>query len=103
MKWVYDGIEMAAYDEENGELTVFVINRDWEETAEFTLDITGLDGYRFEGHYQMFTEEAGVQNTYEDPDRLAPVRNEETRAEGTKVEAVLEKLSWNVFRFVKAE
>lgn len=92
----------AAYDETNGELTVFVINRDWEETAEFTLDITGLNDYQFAGHYQMSTEDKSIRNTYEDPNRLLPVKEETTKAEGTRVEAILPKLSWNVFRFVKS-
>lgn len=91
----------AAYDEENGELTVFIINRDWEETADFTLDVTGLEGYEFAGHYEMYSEDKEARNSYENPNALLPVKNESTKACGTKVEASLHQLSWNVFRFVK--
>ncbi|MBQ4307293.1 MAG: alpha-L-arabinofuranosidase [Lachnospiraceae bacterium] len=84
----------AAFNEEKGELTVFVINRDWEEDAEFTLNVSELDGYRFDSHYEMFSEDLESNDA-------APVKNEETKADGTVVTAGLKKLSWNVFRFVK--
>ncbi|MBR6398579.1 MAG: alpha-N-arabinofuranosidase, partial [Lachnospiraceae bacterium] len=83
-----------AFNEEKGELTVFVINRDWEEDAEFTLNVSELDGYRFDSHYEMFSEDLESNDA-------APVKNEETKADGTVVTAGLKKLSWNVFRFVK--
>jgi alpha-N-arabinofuranosidase len=90
----------AAYDAASGELTVFVINRDWEDCADFTLDITGLTGMRFEGHTEMFSEN---RTPNEEADKnLAPVPATDTVCEDMTVKAELKPLSWNVFRFVKA-
>ena len=89
----------AAYDAASGELTVFVINRDWEDTADFTLDITGLTGMRFEGHTEMFTKDR-TPKEQADPD-LAPVQAADTVCDEMTVKAELKPLSWNVFRFVK--
>ena len=99
-----DGVDFidsaAAYDAGSGELTVFVINRDWEDCADFTLDITGLTGMRFEGHTEMFNEK-GVSTDGADQD-LAPVPATDTVCDDMTVKAELKPLSWNVFRFVKA-
>ena len=90
----------AAYDAGTGELTVFVINRDWEDSADFTLDITGLTGMRFEGHTEMFTED---HTPKEEADlSLAPAPAKDTVCDDMTVKAELKPLSWNVFRFVKA-
>ncbi len=92
----------AAYDDKTGELTVFVINRDWEEDADFTLELSGLPGCSFLGHEEMFCTDPNAENTFDHPDSILPHRNEETRAEGGLVKATLKPMSWNVFRF-KAE
>jgi alpha-N-arabinofuranosidase len=90
----------AAYDAGTGELTVFVINRDWEESADFTLDITGLTGMRFEGHTEMYSEDRTPKEG-ENPD-LVPRPAADTVCNDMTVKAELKPLSWNVFRFVKA-
>ena len=89
----------AAYDPATGELTVFVINRDWEDTADFTLDVTGLNGVRFEEHREFFTESRTLSE--EEARKIAPVTNNETKCDGLTVKAELKPLSWNVFRFVR--
>ncbi|MBR5896137.1 MAG: alpha-L-arabinofuranosidase, partial [Lachnospiraceae bacterium] len=90
----------AAYDPATGELTVFVINRDWEDTADFTLDVTGLTGMRFEGHTEMFSE--GREPKTETDPSLQPRPAKDTVCTDMTVKAELKPLSWNVFRFVKA-
>jgi len=92
----------AAFNEENGELTVFVINRDWEDTADFTLELTGLPGYKFDSHTEMFCTDKSLNDTFETPDAILPKKNEQTVCDGTTVKAALQPVSWNVFRFVKA-
>ena len=99
-----DGVDFidsaAAYDPETGDLTVFVINRDWEDVADFTLDVTGLTGMRFEGHTEMFSEDKAPKS--ETDPSLKPVEAKETICKDMTVKAELKPLSWNVFRFVKA-
>jgi len=93
----------AAFNEEDGEFTVFIINRDWEDTADFELKVSDLpEGYKFEGHYEMYTADKSVKDTYENPTALVPKKNETTVCENGSVKCVLQPISWNVFHFVKA-
>lgn len=92
----------AALNEEKGEMTVFVICADPAEKQEFTLDARGFEDWRFEEHICMFAKDAkNDRNTFEHPDTVLPIRNEKTKAHNGVVSAILEPLSWNVFRFVR--
>ena len=92
----------AAYNEAANEMTVFVINRDWNDDAEFTLDAEGFKGYELVEHIELYSDDLSAANTYENQDVVVPKLNEETKFENGKVTTVLKKLSWNMFRFKKA-
>ena len=89
----------AALNEENGELTVFVINADLEEAQQFTIDARGFAGYTFLEHIEMHAGHPDAANTFERPDALVPRTVTDTRCDVGTVSARLEKASWNVFRF----
>lgn len=89
----------AALDEENGEMTLFVINADDTDAQELTLDARGFAGWRFSEHIVMHAEDSDARNTFETPNAIAPERDTDTTFEGGIVTALLPKLSWNVFRF----
>ena len=91
----------AAMDEEAGELSIFVINADLNEPQLLTLDARGFDGWKFEGHTEMYADAPDAANSYEHPDRLIPRENGETSCDGGTVTARLEKASWNILRFSK--
>jgi len=91
----------ASYDEESGEAAVFIINRDWENDAEITLDLRGFEGYTLVSHEEMFTEDLSVGNSYGN-EVLRPRENPDTKMEGGKVTLLARKLSWNVVRLKKA-
>ena len=91
----------AALDEEAGELTVFVINADLEEDQDLRLDLCGFEGWRFREHIEMFAENPDDSNTWEDPERILPRSNPDTRAENGILTAALRRESWNVLRFSK--
>ena len=88
----------AALNEEAGELTVFILNAAREE-QELRLDVRGFDGWTFEEHIEMFTEDPEAINTWDHPDRILPRKSNRTRAEKGILTAVLQKESWNVLRF----
>ncbi len=102
----FDGVDYiqsaAALNKEENELSVFVINADWEDGEEFTLDVRGFEGWKFTGHSFMYTEDENARNSFEQPDVLLPRDNPEAKCEKGIVTAVLPRLSWNVFRFAKA-
>ena len=104
----YEGFEKAAFIQaaaalspEENELTVFVINADWEGPQELTIDVRGFAGWKFSGHSALYGED-GACNTYARPDALLPREIRETKCEKGLLSAVLPRLSWNVFRFFKS-
>ena len=91
----------AALNAEEDELTVFVLNADWEDAHEFTLDVRGFDGWKFIGHSCLNSTDPDARNTFEHPDVIIPREIASTRMEDGICSAVLPALSWNVFRFKK--
>ena len=91
----------AAYDEENGELNIFVVNRNWESDISIDLDITGFDSYKFIEHTQLYSDDFDAKNSYENPSAIAPSVSAEAKYENSVLSSVVKKLSWNVFRFKK--
>ena len=89
----------AAYDEEKGQLALFVINRDWENDMEIQLDVSAFPEYRFVEHIQMFSQDESARNTFENPDVVVPTVDTDAVCKDGKVTAQLQKLSWNVFVF----
>ena len=91
----------AAMDEASGELNVFVINGDWAEESEFTLDVRGFEGYEFKEHIAMYSADPNAANSFEKPDSIVPVKVNGTACHGGVLSAVLEKQSWNVLKFIR--
>ena len=89
----------AAYNKEEGELTVFVINRNWQDSNEIELDLSGVENLTFIEHLEMYTDDMSKANTYETPDAITPVANKSTVFEKGKVTGTVQPISWNVFRF----
>ena len=96
-----DAMDLSALNAEENELTVFVLNADWEDAHEFTLDVRGFDGWKFIGHSCLNSTDPDARNTFEHPDVIIPREIASTRMEDGICSAVLPALSWNVFRFKK--
>jgi len=88
----------VAFDEKNGELNIFVINRDWENKRLIEIDLSVFDGYDFVEHSQLYSDDLNAANSFENPDAVIPSINTETIFRNGKITAELKKLSWNVFR-----
>ena len=67
----------SAWDKEKEQLAVFVINRSEENEYPLTLDVKGFENYTFVGHQEMCTTDLDVRNTFEEPDVIKPVANED--------------------------
>ena len=93
----------AALDEENGVMTVFVINADLEDAQQLTLDARGFEGWALRAHIEMHAGSADAANTWDHPDAIVPRDVPDTRFDSGIVTARLEKASWNVFRFSRAK
>ena len=93
----------AALNEEAGELAVFVINADLNDSQQLTLDARGFEGWRFVEHIEMNAASPELANTWEHPDTILPRRGEDARSEKGVVTATLKKASWNVLRFERVK
>ena len=89
----------AAFDKEKGELTVFVINRNWQDANDVELDLSGFDNLTFIEHLEMATDDLTKANTYETPDAIVSVVNENATFADGKLNSTVKPISWNVFRF----
>jgi len=90
---------VSAYDEAKGQLTVLVINRNWEEDNEIALDLTTFPGFTLAEHIEMFHEDMDARNTYENPNEVVPHLNQTSVLQDGVFKANLKRLSWNLIRF----
>lgn len=91
----------SAWDKENDRLTIFVLNRHEETDYPLTVDISGFEGYTFEQHLELYSEDMEVSNSYEQPDLLHPTVSTAATVTNGCLSTRVKPLSWNVLTFVK--
>ncbi len=89
----------CAYDEQNGEVNIFVINRNWNEDTTLDLDVSGFGDLEFIEHKELFSEDIKASNSYENPDNILPCVSSMANYNDGKLKTTVKKLSWNVLRF----
>ena len=85
-------------NEEKGELVVFAVNKDLTEDMEVTCDLRQFADYTIKEHLVLHDEDLKAVNTEENPDRIRPEANGNSRLEDGRLTAVLKHKSWNVIR-----
>ncbi len=90
-------------NDETGELTLFAVNRNFEETMRVDIHINGFEHYRFKEHIVLSSEDKNAVNTPKNPNTVVPnlSNNTVTTLDGRHFEIVLGKASWNVVRFCR--
>ncbi|MCL2107183.1 MAG: alpha-N-arabinofuranosidase [Oscillospiraceae bacterium] len=91
---------VAVYDEEGEALTVFAVNRDLKEGADFTCDIRGFEGFRLLEHMEMVSEDLTARNSAK-ARNVMPSRAKPGELRQGLYRCRLAKASWNVIRFGK--
>lgn len=86
----------AAWDEEKGRLSIFVINRSDENEYSLNLDVSGFEGYTKLEHLELYSENLDVKNTFEEPNNLVPKPNASAKLENGVITTSVKPLSWNV-------
>ena len=87
--------------EEEGEVSIFVVNRNWEDAIETELDVRGFDGYKYIGHTELYSEDLDAFNTFEMPFNVYPKENADTKSDNGKINFTAKKLSFNLIRLKK--
>lgn len=91
-------VDLAAVENDDGQIVVFAVNRDLTEAVDFTLDLRGCGPLRLEEHIVMHSDDVKAVNTEADPHRVEPVSVNDGRFDAGTLEIRLPALSWNVIR-----
>lgn len=90
---------VSVWNEEQGELTVFAINRSVANSMELTADLRSFEGYRFEEHILLTDRDPKAHNSFDEPKRVAPVRRTDDAVMDAGMLTIrLSPMSWNVIR-----
>jgi alpha-L-arabinofuranosidase len=87
----------ATYDEERGELAIFVVNRHPSEEVGFSVDLRAFPGARLDLATVLSDDDWRVANTLEDPSRVTPRPHPNASVDDGTLRARMPAVSWNVF------
>jgi alpha-N-arabinofuranosidase len=92
----------AVHSEENGTLTLFLLNRHLSEEMTVQVSADGFGDMQKLKARQLHDSDLMATNTKDRPDRIKPAGFSAARAKGGGVELVLAPASWTVARFKHA-
>ena len=93
-----DGTATLADD---GSVTIFAVNRDFEEGIELNADLRGFGDLKIVEHIVLHHDDVKAINTEANPDNVAPAAGNGGVIDDGKLSVVLPSLSWNVIRMAK--
>ncbi|MHB8063873.1 MAG: arabinosylfuranosidase ArfA [Ruminiclostridium sp.] len=94
-------LDAAATLADNGDITIFAINRSMKEVLPLETELRGFENYTVKEHIVLKSEGAKDTNTEECPNNVVPQNNGNAQIDGNKLVAALPKLSWNVIHLQK--
>lgn len=96
-------IESVAVEDENGDITLFAVNRNLTENTSVSFRMLGFEGYTFREHISMTCDNLKEVNTVALPDAVKPLTERGTvvAAADDSFDIMFKKASWNVVRFGK--
>lgn len=89
---------ISVYDEEQGLVTVFAVNRHLEEQMELNLDLRSFGDVSVIEHIVLESEDLKATNTKSNPRNVVPHAGGRSTVDNGNVQAILSKASWNVIR-----
>lgn len=95
-------LDIAAVAGDEGGLNIFAVNRSMEEALPLEVLLRGFEGAAVAEHIVLESEHAEDTNTEADPDRVRPHSGGNAALDGSRLFAILPKLSWNVIRLQTA-
>ena len=90
-------------NEENGDITIFAVNRNLEEAVEADFFLRGFEDYAVKEHIVLENDNLKAANTVTEPFNVIPAARSNSVADnGNGAFTIrLNKASWNVIRFAK--
>jgi len=92
-------ISAASYDAESGEINVFAVNCDMQESCEVSLNLRGFGRLGGVEKRELFCPDPYQSNTFEQENNVLPETSPLEDPVDGECRAVLKPHSWNVFRF----
>ncbi|RIX59613.1 alpha-N-arabinofuranosidase [Paenibacillus nanensis] len=89
---------ISVYNEEQGQVTIFAVNRHLEEKMELSVDIRSFGNATLIEHLVLESDDLKAVNTKSNPQNVVPHAGGQSSVENGKVQAILSKASWNVIR-----
>ena len=96
-------IDATATMDDDGNVTVFVVNRDMKEDYELGIDLRSFGDLSVKEHILLHHDDVKAVNTEEDPDKVAPRQGPGGTVDEGKATIKIPALSWNVIRFGKRQ
>ncbi len=91
----------VVYNEEKEEVTIFIVNKNLEESITVSSDVRSFEGYRLSEHIVLENDDLKAVNTASHQ-AVTPHGNGQSTLEEGMLEASLPKTSWNVIRLNKS-
>ena len=95
-------VDATATLDDEGNVTVFAVNRDMTEDIELLCDLRAFGDLRAGGHIVLHHDDVKAVNTEDNPMNVAPAQGMGGTVDGGRLKIILPALSWNVIRLVKA-
>ncbi len=89
--------------EDNEELTLFLVNRDLENTLPLEVTLGGFEDYGLLEHVVLRHDDPKATNTRNRPNNVVPQRSASSQVDAGTVTASLAPLSWNVIRLQRSD
>ncbi len=94
-------VDATAVMDDEGNVTVFALNRDMAEDVEFSCDLRAFGNLKIEEHIVLHHDDVKAVNTEAAPDEVAPVQADKGILDAGHYTVALPALSWNVIRLTK--
>lgn len=94
-------VDAAATLDDEGNISLFAVNRDLEEDVEITLDLRAFGQFGAIEHLLLHHDDMKAVNTEDNPDCVSPVKGNGGKLDDGKLTMVLPRASWNVVRLQK--
>ncbi|PWH07279.1 alpha-L-arabinofuranosidase [Brachybacterium endophyticum] len=93
---------VATWDEQNGDLTVFVVNRDPDRDLDLAVDLGDFGQLALTEALTLHHADPYTANTAEEPDAVAPQVNESVALQDGRLSGTLPAISWSIVRLHRA-
>ena len=94
--------DAAAAMGDDGNVTIFALNRDMKEDVQLTADLRAFGNMKIAEHIVLHHDDVKAVNTEANPDEVKPKKARGGKIDGGKMTVKLPALSWNVIRLEKA-